>query len=84
MRTTIDIEDGLLRRAKQVAAETKRTLRSVVEDALRESIGRAKRQETSERVRLAVSSQPPGLCPGVDLDHSAALRDLMEQPSVPS
>jgi hypothetical protein len=84
MRTSIDIDDGLLRRAKELAAQTDRTLRNVIEDALRESFGRAARQENSEPVRLAVSSQPLGLCPGVDLDDSAALRELMEQPDAPS
>lgn len=78
MKTTIDIDAALLRRAKEVAAETNRTLSSVVEDALRESFGRAQRQENTEHVRLVVSSQPPGFCPGVDLDDSAALREVME------
>ena len=35
MKTTIDIHDGLLIRAKQVAKETRRPLRAVVEDGLR-------------------------------------------------
>jgi Arc/MetJ family transcription regulator len=35
MKTTIDIADALLREAKQLAREQDRTLRAVVEDALR-------------------------------------------------
>ena len=35
MKTTIDIHDGLLLRAKQVAKETHQPLRAVVEEGLR-------------------------------------------------
>ena len=36
MKTTIDIHDELLARAKRHAAETRRPLRAVVEDGLRQ------------------------------------------------
>ena len=84
MRTTVDIADDLLRRAKEVAAATQRPLRTVIEDALRETFGRVDRGEKSDPVKLIVSSQPPGLCPGVDLDHSAGLLDVMEKTDAPS
>jgi len=84
MRTTIDIDDGLLRRAKELAARTNRPLRGVIEDALRETFSRAARQRREGPVELPVSSQSPGLCPGVDLDNSAGLLDLMEQADAPS
>jgi hypothetical protein len=82
MRTTLDIDDDLLRRAKQLAARTHRTLTSIVEDALREVLSRRTPGSSRRRVKLPVSDQPPGLCPGVDLDHTAALRDTMELPDV--
>ncbi|HSO55232.1 MAG TPA: type II toxin-antitoxin system VapB family antitoxin [Actinomycetes bacterium] len=76
MRTTIYIDDALLAEAKQVAARTGRSLTAVVEDALRESLHR--RAHTADRaVELPVFGEG-GVQPGVDLDDSAALLDLME------
>ncbi len=77
MRTTINIDDGLLAEAKQVAARTGRSLTAVVEDALRESLHRRHRPAL-RIVELPVFGEG-GLRPGVDLDDSAALLDLMEQ-----
>jgi hypothetical protein len=79
MRTTPDIDNDLLRRTKEVAAMTDRPLRGIIEDVLRESFARAEHQTHIEVVKLPISEQPPGLCPGVDLDDSAGLLDLMEE-----
>lgn len=84
VRSTLNIDDDLLRRAKELAARTGRTLTSVFEDALREVLNRSMSGASRRRVRLPFSDQPPGLCPGVDLDRTAALLDLMEQPDAPS
>ncbi|MEN6506640.1 MAG: type II toxin-antitoxin system VapB family antitoxin [Planctomycetaceae bacterium] len=78
MRTTLDLSDSLLQRAKELAARTGRPLREIVEDALRESLSRESQVSSGKRVRLPVSTQAPGLCPGVDLDHTSSLLDLME------
>lgn len=77
MRTTIRLDDKLLSQAKQVAAKTNRTLTSVIEDALRQHL--AEEQAVAERdpVRLT-TVDGKGTLPGVDLDDSAALLDLME------
>jgi len=79
MRTTINLDDHLLRRAKQLAAKTHRTLTSVLEDALREALSRTTAGPRRGRVKLPVSDRAPGVLPGVDLDHSSALLDLMER-----
>jgi hypothetical protein len=77
MRTTIRLDDELLKDAKRRAAETGRTLTALIEDALRQALGR--RDETpAGRVRLPVGRRGSKLQPGVDLDDSAALLDLME------
>lgn len=76
MRTTIRLEDELLREAKQLAAATGRTLTAVIEDALRAQL--ARRAEPRERVELPVFRGGGGLQPGVDLDDNAALLELME------
>lgn len=80
MRTTLRLSDDLLEEAKKVAAETRRTLTAVVEDALRESIARRKRPHSRKPVELP-TFRGGGPQPGVDLDDSAALLDLMEESS---
>jgi hypothetical protein len=76
MRTTINLDDALLAEAKQVAARTGRSLTAVVEDALRQSLHQ-RQQATSEVIELPVFGEG-GTRPGVDLDDSAALLDVME------
>lgn len=78
MRTTLQLNEHLYRMAKQFAAQTHRTLTAVIEDALRESLGRNKNKSASKvPVKLPVFNGK-GLRPGVDLDDSSALLDLME------
>lgn len=52
MRTTVTIDDQLLAQVKELAARSHRSMSSVVEDALRESL--ARRGQTHERVRIPV------------------------------
>ena len=82
MRTTIRIDDQLLKEAKQVAVRSGKSLTSVIEDALRESLSRQRGSGRREAVRLETFSGK-GLLPGVDLDDSAALLDLMESSDDP-
>lgn len=77
MRTTITLDDGLLREAKAVAAASGRPLKEIIENALRESLARRK-NVTSERVILNTFGGS-GLQPGVDIHNSAALLDIMER-----
>jgi hypothetical protein len=77
MRTTVTIDDALLAQAKRVAAETGRSLSAVVDDALKESLNR--REENAHRSTTVVLPTFDGrLLPGIDLDNSAALRDVMD------
>jgi len=78
MRTTIRLDDNLLRQAKRAAAEGNRSLAAVIEDALRLSL---------QRPRGAPGRRPPfrfptfkgnGVRPGVNLDSNAELLDIME------
>ncbi len=79
MRTTVNLDDHLLAQAKELAARSHRTLTSVLEDALREVLSRSGGEPRRGRIRLPVSDRAPGVRPGVDLDSSAALLDLMER-----
>ncbi|MBI3978716.1 MAG: type II toxin-antitoxin system VapB family antitoxin, partial [Chloroflexi bacterium] len=75
MRTTIRIDEQLLGEAKQLAARRGKSLTSIIEDALRESLARQRDSGQREPVRL-VTFDGKGLLPGVDLDDSAALLDV--------
>lgn len=75
MRTTIDVNDELLRAVKRKAATEQITLREVVERALRTYLGRS---GTSPRYVLTWRTERGRLQPGVKLDDRDALFDLME------
>ena len=78
MRTTIRLDDHLFQAAKQLAAQSGRTLTAVIEDAVRESLSRRRKVRNPQPIRL-IHSGVGGLQPGVDLDHTAELLDLMER-----
>jgi hypothetical protein len=81
MRTTIRLDDHLLAEAKQRAARSGLTLTAVIEQALRESFSRRERREQKP---VTLPSWGEGwVLPGVDLDDSAALLDLMEREDAP-
>lgn len=66
------------------AARSGKTLTAVIEDALRESLAR---QHSDQPVRSPVklTTVPgQGLQPGIDLDDSASLLQLMEESDDPS
>lgn len=77
MRTTIRIQDHLLRQVKKLAIETRRSFSKVVEDALLEAIARREGLHSREPVKLTTCGGR-GLQPGVDLDDSASLLERME------
>ena len=79
MRTTIRIDDALLREAKQLAARTGQSLTAIIEDALREALTRHHSTATREPVHL-ITTGGNGLRPGIDLDDSASLLDVMDAP----
>ena len=82
MRTTIRMDDDLLRQAKQHASRTGTTLTRVIEDAVRQFLARSRTTMVREPVTLPTFSGA-GLQPGVDLDDTASLVDLMDQPDAP-
>ena len=78
MRTTIRLDDALLREAKREAAKSGMTLTAIIEESLRERLARsAASAEPRSYTRLATSGGR-GLRPGIDLDDSAALLDVMD------
>lgn len=77
MRTTVRLDDDLLRQTRALAAQTGRTLTAVIEDALREALARQRDRRTLSRVALP-TFKGKGLQPGVDLDDTAGLLDIMD------
>jgi hypothetical protein len=77
MRTTVRLSESLLAEAKKYAAESGGTLTSVLEDALREALARRRAPAKHKAIRLRTINGD-GVRPGVDLDDTAALLELME------
>ena len=77
MRTTVVIDDELLRQAKQEALDRGVTLSKVIEEALRDRF--ADRPSDHGDVRLPlITTRGSGLRDGVELADNAAVRDLMD------
>jgi len=77
VRTTVDLPEDLLAEAKERAAREGRSLSEVVGDAVRSSFAHT---ATTEREPIELPTfDGGGLQPGVDLDDSAALLELMER-----
>jgi len=79
MRTTVRLDDRLLRQLKEHAARSGRTLTAVIDEALRQFLARGDGRKDLPPFR--VSTFKGRLRPDVDLDDSAALLELMEGPT---
>jgi hypothetical protein len=77
MRTTIRLDAALLRQAKRRAADTGRTLTALIEEGLRTILARRARATPPARPRLPTGGEG-GLRPGVDLDNTASLHEIMD------
>ena len=70
------LRDDLLERAKKRAAEDGRTLTSLIEEGL--MLVLAPKATRRKHVELPVSKASGGVLPGVDLNRSSALEEIME------
>ena len=75
MRTTLNLDDDLMRSIKQHAASTGRTLTSLVEESLRELLVRV--ENSGRCYTLDWVTVEGGAQPGVDLTDRDALIDRM-------
>lgn len=78
MRTTVRLDDDLLRRTKALAARRGSSLTAVLEEALREWLARHRRGVRQRPSELPISEHAGGLRPGVDLDDSRGLVETMD------
>lgn len=79
MRTTVRLDERLLREAKALAAQERRTLTAVIDDALRQFLARRSAPRGKRPPVKLITFGEGGLRPGVDLDDTAALIELMEE-----
>ena len=71
IRTTIRLDENLLREAKRAAADSGQTLTALIEDALRERL--ARRNQAQPRKRITLTTAPGRLVPGIDPDRIATV-----------
>jgi hypothetical protein len=79
MRTTVRLDEGLLRDAKAEAVRRGETVTALIEKGLRLVLAGSRPHMRRARVKLPVSSAAGGTRPGVDLNDSDALLDLLDQ-----
>jgi len=77
MRTTINLPDDLVLQAKKAALEADTTLTEIIANALRESLAKPHRKKQKREFKI-VASGNGGVFPGVDLDDTSALLDIMD------
>lgn len=77
MRTTLNLDDDLMRLVKQRAAAEGRTVTSLIEEGLRALL-----RQAEERVRTPIvltTFGGDGVRPGVDINDSRRLNDLLDE-----
>jgi len=82
VRTTLNISDDLLAEAKVLAVRTHRPIGAVVDDALRVLFRREGPHAAAEPWTFPTSGAG-GLQPGVNLEDTEALADLLDDNAVP-
>lgn len=78
MRTTVTIDDDLLRQAKRAALDSDRSLSDVVAEALRELLCR-RPAKPEYRVELITAGHGSRVVPGLDFSDNAAVRAAMDE-----
>ena len=78
MRTTVRLDDSLLNQAKREARRRHVTLTALIEQGLRLVLAQSRTKSPRKRVALPVSRARVGVLPGVDLNDSSALSDVIE------
>ena len=78
MRTTIDINDELLKEAKAYALNERKTLKMVVEQALRSFLASPARPDIVDVPAIPVF-RGQGVQPGVSLTDNAGLEELIAE-----
>jgi hypothetical protein len=81
MRTTVDINDDLLTELKRVAADTRRSLKDLIEDAIRASLAQGKAPREAPAAQHLITFRGRGVQRGANLDSMRELLDIMDSSS---
>jgi len=76
MKTTIEIQSELLRKAKEAARKEGTTLRSLVEEGLRRVLAERTAPKRKRRFRM-VTFRGDGLQPGIDFSNWEQIRSII-------
>jgi hypothetical protein len=77
MRTTINLPDDLILQAKKAALDADTTLTEIIANALREALARRRQKKANSEFKI-IASGSGGVLPGVDLDNTSELLDIMD------
>lgn len=84
VRTTVNIQDGLLQQARELAARSRRQLGEVVDDALRLLFSRLDDTAKSPNATVELPTYGgSGLQPGVDLEDKDRLNATLDADAHP-
>ena len=79
MKTTLNIDDGLLRNAKALAAKQGSSLTRLIEEGLRMRVIARPATDTNVRaIKLPVSQGKGGLLPGIDPTSNKSMLDAAD------
>src|SRR5262245_31003898 len=78
LRTTVRLDEGLLREAKAEAARQGKTVTALIERGLRLVLAGTRARTRRARVTLPVSKATGGTRRGIDLDNSSAVLDRLD------
>lgn len=73
MKTTLDLDDALLKKAKAYAAANDVSLTLLIEEGLRLRLRRQVATHSSARLRLPTYRGSSGLAPGIDATSNRAM-----------
>jgi hypothetical protein len=79
MKTTLDLKDDLLARAKAAAAKERTTLTRMVEEGLALRLRRRPAAAARELPPLPLSARRGGLCEGIDGSSNRSLLDAADE-----
>jgi hypothetical protein len=78
MRTTVRLDEGLLREVKAEASRQGQTVTALIERGLRLVMADGRGRKRRAHIVLPVSKATGGTLPGVDLDDTSALLDRLD------
>ncbi len=80
LKTTVNIDDELLKAVKELALRSRRSVTSLIEEGLRRALAAAAGRGSQVAAEDLPTDGTGGLQPGADITDNAALLTLMDGP----